>query len=61
MAELVDAWDLKSHDRIGHAGSTPALGIPAGRREGTYLSGSSPALGNQIFKLCQIVDKNIGF
>jgi hypothetical protein len=26
MAELVDARDLKSLDRIGHAGSSPALG-----------------------------------
>ena len=26
VAELVDARDLKSLDRIGHAGSSPALG-----------------------------------
>ena len=26
MVELVDTWDLKSHDHCGRAGSTPAPG-----------------------------------
>lgn len=36
MVELVDTWDLKSHVRIGRAGSTPAPGTAKSPFKGLF-------------------------